>query len=235
MSLLRLRQTNNLLRQAQHVVPFPVRNHPKLLFYKTNRYFSSDIDIEQIVVPNLGDSITEGTVTSIHKQIGDKVATDEVVLEIETDKVSVDIRAPQEGYIAAYFAAIDEDVAVGGALYGLSAQPLDGVDTSSIKLKPPKSTQIPSPSPPPSQTQTQATLSASTATITHRVPMIQFRHGVHEDLDKTTINGISTPQTNVMEPLNENAIPFWELPQELRRTEFNEWDIDAVNTGGANL
>merc|ERR1719336_2854821 len=104
-----------------------------MLLSNTKRFFASSSDFEQIVVPNLGDSITEGTVTSILKSVGEKVEEDDIVLEIETDKVSVDIRAPKSGFIATFFADVDQDAEVGGPLYALSTEPVDGVDPSIIK------------------------------------------------------------------------------------------------------
>ena len=44
-------------------------------------------------------SHAEGTIASIAKRPGDAVATDEVLFQIETDKVTVDVRAPEEGTI----------------------------------------------------------------------------------------------------------------------------------------
>ena len=48
-------------------------------------------------VPNMGDSITEGTIIEWAKEAGDYVAMDDVVCVIETDKVSVDVRAEHSG------------------------------------------------------------------------------------------------------------------------------------------
>ena len=45
-------------------------------------------------VPSMGDSITEGTMVEWLKDVGDYAAEDEVIAIVETDKVSVDIRAP---------------------------------------------------------------------------------------------------------------------------------------------
>jgi pyruvate/2-oxoglutarate dehydrogenase complex dihydrolipoamide acyltransferase (E2) component len=51
-------------------------------------------------VPSMGDSISEGQVVEICKAVGDKVAVDEVVAVLETDKVSVDITSPAAGSVA---------------------------------------------------------------------------------------------------------------------------------------
>ena len=60
-----------------------------------------------IVVPSMGDSIVEGTICSVLKAQGDPVAEDEIIAQIETDKVTVDIRAPKNGVISSVSAEED--------------------------------------------------------------------------------------------------------------------------------
>lgn len=55
----------------------------------------------QVKIPALGESISDGTVSAVLKQAGDRVEEDEAILQIETDKVTVDVRAPQAGFIEA--------------------------------------------------------------------------------------------------------------------------------------
>ena len=52
-----------------------------------------------IKVPTMGDSISEGVIEEFVKNPGDFVSADEVIARIETDKVTVDITAPQAGVI----------------------------------------------------------------------------------------------------------------------------------------
>ena len=52
-----------------------------------------------IVMPQMGESITNGTITKWHKQPGDKIEIDEILLEISTDKVESEIPSPMEGRI----------------------------------------------------------------------------------------------------------------------------------------
>lgn len=47
----------------------------------------------------MGESITEGTVADILKQPGEALAADDIILQIETDKVTIDVRAPQQGVL----------------------------------------------------------------------------------------------------------------------------------------
>ncbi len=53
----------------------------------------------EIVMPQMGESITTGTITKWHKSPGDKIALDEILLEISTDKVESEIPSPIEGRI----------------------------------------------------------------------------------------------------------------------------------------
>jgi len=53
-----------------------------------------------IVMPQMGESITNGTITKWHKQVGDSIEIDEILLEISTDKVESEIPSPMEGRIA---------------------------------------------------------------------------------------------------------------------------------------
>jgi 2-oxoglutarate dehydrogenase E2 component (dihydrolipoamide succinyltransferase) len=81
------------------------------------RAFSSAGEATDVPVPSMGDSISEGTVVEWIKQPGDAVAEDEVVVVLETDKVSVDVRAPFAGAMGQQLAAIDDNVLVGAPLF----------------------------------------------------------------------------------------------------------------------
>ena len=69
-----------------------------------------------IEVPQMGDSITEGAVAALTKSPGDAVEADEVVAQIETDKVTIDVRAPAAGVLDAYKVGEGDTVTVGQAL-----------------------------------------------------------------------------------------------------------------------
>ncbi|TAK69222.1 MAG: 2-oxoglutarate dehydrogenase, E2 component, dihydrolipoamide succinyltransferase [Actinomycetota bacterium] len=69
-----------------------------------------------VTMPQLGESVTEGTVTRWLKQVGDTVTADEPLLEVSTDKVDTEIPAPSSGVLLSIAAAEDEVVAVGAPL-----------------------------------------------------------------------------------------------------------------------
>ena len=70
----------------------------------------------EVVLPELGESVTEGTVTRWLKQVGDSVEVDEPLLEISTDKVDTEIPSPVKGVLREILVQEDETIAVGSAL-----------------------------------------------------------------------------------------------------------------------
>jgi 2-oxoglutarate dehydrogenase E2 component (dihydrolipoamide succinyltransferase) len=105
---------------------------------------------EQTVVrlPELGESVTEGTVTRWLKQVGDKVATDEPLLEVSTDKVDTEIPAPAAGTLQEIKVNEDETVEVGAelAVIGSGAAPSGGAGQAA-----PTEAEQPEPTPEPEQ------------------------------------------------------------------------------------
>src|ERR1017187_4181702 len=69
-----------------------------------------------VSMPQLGESVTEGTVTRWLKHEGDHVSADEPLLEVSTDKVDTEIPSPVSGILRGITVAEDETVAVGAEL-----------------------------------------------------------------------------------------------------------------------
>ncbi|WP_416884368.1 2-oxoglutarate dehydrogenase complex dihydrolipoyllysine-residue succinyltransferase [Marivita sp.] len=69
-----------------------------------------------VMVPTLGESVSEATVSTWFKKVGDTVAQDEMLCELETDKVSVEVPAPAAGVLSEILAAEGATVAAGGKL-----------------------------------------------------------------------------------------------------------------------
>ena len=72
--------------------------------------------MSEVVLPALGESVTEGTVTRWLKKVGDTVAVDEALVEVSTDKVDTEIPSPVAGVIQQIMVQEDETVAVGAVL-----------------------------------------------------------------------------------------------------------------------
>ena len=70
----------------------------------------------EIRVPTLGESVTEATIGKWFKKVGDAVAADEPLLELETDKVTVEVPSPAAGVLSEIAAKDGETVGVGALL-----------------------------------------------------------------------------------------------------------------------
>lgn len=75
----------------------------------------------EIRVPVLGESVTEATVGTWFKKVGDAVTKDEPILELETDKVTLEVNAAESGRLEDIIVAEGEDVAVGALLGHITA------------------------------------------------------------------------------------------------------------------
>ena len=93
-----------------------------------------------IIVPTLGESVTEATVGAWQVSEGDAVKKDDILVELETDKVSVEVRAEEDGMLAKIVAAEGDTVEIGAVL----AQLGEGAAAPAAK------TEAAAPPPPPS-------------------------------------------------------------------------------------
>ena len=70
----------------------------------------------ELIVPTLGESITEATVSKWLKKIGESFEVDEPLVEIETDKITVEVPAPSAGVLSEIAVQEGKDVNIGGVL-----------------------------------------------------------------------------------------------------------------------
>lgn len=75
----------------------------------------------EIRVPTLGESVTEATIGQWYKKVGDAVNADEPLVELETDKVTVEVPAPSSGVLSEIIAQEGETVEVGALLAAIDA------------------------------------------------------------------------------------------------------------------
>src|ERR1700680_3773833 len=90
-----------------------------------------------IRVPTLGESVTEATIGKWFKQPGDPVAVDEPLVELETDKVTIEVPAPAAGVLGDIAAKDGETVAVGALLGQIKDSVLDDVAPLQMKFTAP--------------------------------------------------------------------------------------------------
>jgi len=89
---------------------------------------------EALKVPALGESVSEATVSKWLKQVGETVKRDEPLVELETDKVTVEVNAPSDGVLAEISAAEGAQVAPGATLGQISAD-ASGVSKAAAPTK----------------------------------------------------------------------------------------------------
>ena len=136
-----------------------------------------------ITVPALGESVTEATVMRWHKAPGDTVATDETLVELETDKIAVEVKAESAGTLAEIAAAEGADVEVGALLGRL--EPDDAGTTTAAASTTEVPETVPAREPPTAP-------AAVTARVAARVPPSSpaVRHLLEEHgLDPAAIEG----------------------------------------------
>ena len=72
--------------------------------------------LAELIVPALGESITEATVSKWLKKVGEPFEVDEPLVEIETDKITVEVPAPSAGKLSEIKAEEGTDIKIGGIL-----------------------------------------------------------------------------------------------------------------------
>jgi 2-oxoglutarate dehydrogenase E2 component (dihydrolipoamide succinyltransferase) len=108
----------------------------------------------EIVVPALGESVTTATVARWIKQQGESVAADEPLVELETDKVTVEVNAPSAGVLSSIAVPEGTEVEVGAVLglvdgAGSAAAPKQAAAKASVAPNPGPATQSQAPEPRP--------------------------------------------------------------------------------------
>ncbi|MGB0876864.1 MAG: 2-oxoglutarate dehydrogenase, E2 component, dihydrolipoamide succinyltransferase [Mycobacterium sp.] len=103
-----------------------------------------------VLMPELGESVTEGTVTRWLKKVGDSVAVDEPLVEVSTDKVDTEIPSPVAGTLLSITAEEDDTVEVGGEMAKIGEAASAGAPAPEPEPAPaPQSAPKPAPKPEP--------------------------------------------------------------------------------------
>ena len=144
----------------------------------------------QIVVPSLGESVTEATVSKWLKQVGENVDSDEPLVELETDKVNVEVFSPSTGTLSSIKAKEGDTVEI-GALLGIVN---DGKSTSvkTVKTAKMESTDENQPSYTPPKTYKKKNIDKETVkknkkTNNEEEPLVIFNQGKDENSNRALI------------------------------------------------
>ena len=90
--------------------------------------------VYELTMPKLGESVTEGTISSWLKQVGDEVAFDDPLFEVSTDKVDSEIPSPYDGTLLEILVQADETVPVGTVLARIGDK--SGAPAGGVRLYP---------------------------------------------------------------------------------------------------
>ncbi|MHB8295363.1 MAG: biotin/lipoyl-containing protein, partial [Acidimicrobiales bacterium] len=104
-----------------------------------------------ITMPQLGETVTEGTIIKWHKQVGDQVAADEVLFEVSTDKVDSEVPSSGSGYLAEILVPEGATVDVGTTIAVLApeAPGTPGGGGTGAEAEPPPAAEPPAAAAPP--------------------------------------------------------------------------------------
>ena len=118
----------------------------------------------EIKVPTLGESVSEATVATWLKNVGDAVTADEPILELETDKVTLEVPAPASGVIASV-AVAEGDTVEPDAILGL-------IDESATATAAPAASSPAAATAAPAATNTPAPAVTTDANASHQSPAV---------------------------------------------------------------
>ncbi|MGV6875114.1 2-oxoglutarate dehydrogenase complex dihydrolipoyllysine-residue succinyltransferase [Pseudochelatococcus sp. B33] len=142
----------------------------------------------EIRVPTLGESVTEATVGQWFKKVGDAVKADEPLVELETDKVTLEVNAPADGVLAEVTVKEGETVEVGALLGTFNA----GGAGAAAAPAAPKAEAAPAPAPAPAA---PAAAPAAPAAAPAKAADLDHGPAVQRIATETGINPASVPAT----------------------------------------
>jgi 2-oxoglutarate dehydrogenase E2 component (dihydrolipoamide succinyltransferase) len=204
-----------------------------------------------VMVPSLGESVTEATVSTWFKKIGDRVEADEMLCELETDKVSVEVPAPAAGILSAIDAetgaTVDASARLGVITSGAAAP--SAADKPAAKpAEPAKSGKDVEDAPSAKKMMAEHNVSADRVTASGRDGRI-MKEDVQKALQAAASSQTAAPETPVATPRSpipaedaarEERVKMTRLRQTIARrlkeaqntaamlTTYNEVDMSAV-------
>mmetsp|Transcript_1877 Transcript_1877/g.3295 ORF Transcript_1877/g.3295 Transcript_1877/m.3295 type:complete len:233 (-) Transcript_1877:49-747(-) len=194
-------------------------------------YTSPLMEKVTIKVPTMGDSITEGTIVEWTAAVGQAVKTDDVVALLETDKVTVDIKAEVDGVIVQHFGAVDDTVEVGANLYEIDTEGVATVQADAAES--PTAADASSSSSPETAPTAAAAPATSVPPASARQPSISFLG--KEGWANRLSGNEATPQSLPDTPNGTVVLDGSMIDSTYGRPVFSELEMEALVLGGANI
>ncbi len=120
----------------------------------------------EITLPQLGETVTEGTITKWFKKVGDSVALDEPLFEVSTDKVDTEVPSPISGVLTEIRVAEGDTVPVGTVIAVVGDASSAPVPAASTAAPAPAPAPVPAPAPTPAPAPVASTPAAAPSTLT---------------------------------------------------------------------
>ncbi|MES1909250.1 MAG: hypothetical protein MHM6MM_002022 [Cercozoa sp. M6MM] len=174
-----------------------------------------------VQVPSMGDSITEGVLSTWQREEGDWCNEDDVVAVIESDKLSIDVRAPVSGILMKKFVSEDDEIEVGADLMEIdeTAEKPEGADAPKEEVATPapqaaatpqKTPETPKAAPTPAAPKQAIpdapTLSTGVSREERRVPMSRMRQRIAQRLKESQNEAASLTTFNEIDMSNLMAM-----------------------------
>ena len=142
----------------------------------------------EVKVPALGESVTEATVAQWFKKAGDQVNVDEPLVELETDKVTVEVPAPASGVLSEVLVESGTTVEIGAILAMIGEGSGKVTAKPAAKKEEPKKAEAPAPAPAPAAAPAPAKPAAAPAAAAAQAPAVR-RIAEENNLDASKIDG----------------------------------------------
>lgn len=193
----------------------------------------------EVVMPQMGESITEGTVSKWLKSVGDDIEKDEALLEISTDKVDAEVPSPAAGKLLAINVPEGETVEVGSVLALVGSSVGSSVGSVSVPEavaggKTAATTQEPTPEPTPEPTRIDPNVQAAAAVAS------ATKHSAFQAISSGTPNSLEDLRRTKSSPLvrniaKEHGIDITRIPGSGLSGRVTKDDIMSFLETGAAL
>ena len=169
----------------------------------------------EITLPQLGETVTEGTITRWFKKVGDTIAADEPLFEVSTDKVDTEVPSPIAGVLTEIRVAEGETVAVGTVIAvvggaGAAPAPAQVATPAPAPVAAPAPVPVPTPAPAPvaapAPTPAPAPVAQSNKLLSPVVRRLVNDHGINIDALQGTGPGGRITREDVLDYIDRNGL-----------------------------
>jgi len=163
----------------------------------------------EITLPQLGETVTEGTITRWFKKVGDTIAADEPLFEVSTDKVDTEVPSPIAGVLTEIRVAEGETVAVGTVIAvvgGAGAAPAPAPVAAPAPAPVAAPVPTPAPAPAPVAAPAPAPVAQSNKLLSPVVRRLVNDHGINIDALQGTGPGGRITREDVLDYIDRNGL-----------------------------